>query len=187
LVEGEPPFAEKLERSMEETYRPASASLPATPAEGGPEVVGQDRSTSQAPMQDVPSTAREAVRSLVGQGKEQLLGKVAAGKDGIAAQIEGFAESVHGTSEQFAGKQDWLARAIAGGAQELSSLAEGLRQTDIISLFSRVQSLARRKPELFVGAGLATGFVIARVAKLAAADMSRDDLPSIPEVRNGKQ
>ena len=52
-------------------------------------------------------------------------------------------------------------------------------------MVSQVRSLARRQPALFVGACLAAGFALARVGKLVAADVSRDDLPTMPEVGHG--
>ena len=38
---------------------------------------------------------------------------------------------------------------------------------------------------LFIGASLAAGFAVARLGKIVAADMSRDDLPTMPEVGHG--
>lgn len=129
----------------------------------------------------------DAVQSLVGQAKEQVAGKASAGKDGLADQLEGLADIVHRSGEQFAGKQDWIAQAIDSGAQELTSLAQALRQNDLGSLFSQVQSFAKRQPGIFVGASLAAGFALARLGKVVAADVSRDDLPTMPEVGHVQQ
>ncbi len=92
---------------------------------------------------------------------------------------------MHKSGEQFAGQQDWIAGAIERGATELSSLATSLRDNDLSSLVDQVKSLARRQPAVFVGACLAGGFAIARLGKIVAADVSRDDLPTMPEVGHG--
>lgn len=147
-----------------------------------PSETRDDGGTRRIESQD---TGQGGVNTLVGQAKDRLVRQVAAGKDGLADRLDGLAESVHGTSEQFAGKQDWIARAVDGGAQELSALAQALRGRDVASLFAEVQSFARRQPAVFVGAALAAGFAVARVGKVLAADVSRDDLPAMPEVGHG--
>ena len=124
--------------------------------------------------------------TLVGQAKDQLVGRVESGKDRLADTIDALAGSVRGTGEQFAGKQDWIARAIDGGAQELKALADGLRGKDVAGLFAQAQTFARTQPAVFIGASLAAGFALARLGKVLAADLSRDDLPTMPEVGHGR-
>ena len=155
---------------------PAFFPPDASHGDGGPQAT--------EPRNDAAETAG-GVRTLVGQAKDQLVGQVAAGKDGLADRLDSLAQSVHGTSEQFAGKQDWIARAIDGGAQELSTLAQALRGSDVASLFAEMRTFARRQPAVFVGASLAAGFAVARLGKVLAADLSRDDLPTMPEVGHG--
>ena len=92
---------------------------------------------------------------------------------------------MHKSGEQFAGQQDWVAGAIERGAVELGSLATSLRQNDVASLFGQAKSIAQRQPALFIGAALAAGFAGARLGKSVAADVSRDDLPTMPEVGHG--
>ena len=53
-------------------------------------------------------------------------------------------------------------------------------------LMTQVQSLARRRPALFVGAALAAGFAVARLGKVTAGDLSRDDLPTLREAGHGQ-
>ena len=131
--------------------------------------------------------AKQQASSLVGQVKDKALAAATDQKAGLADQIEAVAQSVHKSGEQFAGQQDWIASAIERGASELGSLATALRENDLGNLVSQVRSIARRQPALFVGACLAGGFALARVGKLVAADVSRDDLPKLPEVSHGGQ
>lgn len=124
--------------------------------------------------------------TLMGQAKQQLADTAATHKDGIADQIDQLADTVHRSGEQFAGKQDWLAGAIDGGAQELSTLATALREQDLGTLLGHVGAFARRQPAVFIGASFAAGFALARVGKVAVADVSRADLPTMPEVGHGR-
>lgn len=134
---------------------------------------------------DAVDQAKDQASSLVGQVKDKALAAATDHKAGIADQIDGLAQAVHKSGEQFAGQQDWIASAIERGATELGSLAASLRDNDLASLFGQVKSLARRQPALFVGASLAAGFAVARLGRVVAADVSRDDLPTMPEVGHG--
>ncbi|UAK25631.1 hypothetical protein [Sphingomonas nostoxanthinifaciens] len=134
---------------------------------------------------DVAGEVKGQASSLVGQVKDKALATANEQKEGIAGQIDLLAAAVHKSGEPFAGQQDWIASAIERGATELGSLASALRENDLSSLLAQVNTLARRQPALFVGASLAAGFAVARLGKLVAADVSRDDLPKIPEVGHG--
>ena len=109
--------------------------------------------------------SRTRHRPLVGQVQDKAVAAANEQKQGLADQIEGLAQSVHKSGEQFAGQQDWIAGAIDRGANELSSLANALRENDLGSLYGQVRSLARQQPALFIGACLAGGFALARVGK----------------------
>jgi hypothetical protein len=142
-------------------------------------------------VSDRPGTSGAADHAqpegLTGQVKQQVASTLAGQKDGVADRIDDVAESLQRTSEQFAGKQDWISGAIERGASELSSLAGSLREADLTDLLGEVRTFARRQPGLFIGASLAAGFAVARFAKIAGAGLSRDDLPNLPEVGCGQQ
>ncbi|WCT75850.1 hypothetical protein PQ455_20715 (plasmid) [Sphingomonas naphthae] len=102
---------------------------------------------------------------------------------GTAANfVEQLAQTVQKSGEQFEGQQDWIASAIGRGAAELNTLAGSLRDKDLGELTREVQSFARRQPALFIGATLVAGFAVARLGKIVASDVSREDLPTVPEV-----
>jgi hypothetical protein len=119
---------------------------------------------------------------LTAQIKDKAATAMAGQKDDLADRIDELAQTVHNSGDQFAGKQDWVAGAIERGATELGSLANSLRQNDLSSLLTQVNSLARKQPALFVGASLIAGFAVARFGKIVVSDVSRDDLPTMPEV-----
>jgi hypothetical protein len=164
------------------SYQAPQATIP-NPALGSPNAEpsfaqGQDGST--------PVAGAKQAAGLAGQVKQRLTSAATDRKAGIADRLDEVAESLNKSSEQFAGKQDWIAGAIARGGTELGTLASSLRETDPADLLKQVQSFARRQPGLFIGASLVAGFAVARFGKIVAADVSSDDLPVMPEVGYGQ-
>lgn len=157
---------------------------------GGPNAYQAGANTNYPEGMTVqPGTEGDApvshVSSLVDQVKDKAAAAVTGQKDSIADRIEELASTVHDSGSQFADKQDWIAAAIERGANELGSLAASLRNNDLNSLLTQAGSLARKQPALFVGASLVAGFAVARLGKIVVADVSREDLPTIPEVGHG--
>ena len=131
--------------------------------------------------------AKRQASSLFEQAKDKVVTVASEQKDDLAGRIEELAQSVHKAGEPFAGQQEWIADAIERGATELNALASSLRDNDVGSLARQVRTVAQRQPALFAGLCLAGGIAIARIGKLVAADVSREDLPSLPEVVHGAQ
>lgn len=130
----------------------------------------------------VAAPATDAAGSLAGQARQKLTGALDGQKGAAADMVAQLAQTVKRSGKQFEGQQDWIARAVARGAAELDTLATTLRDRDVGDLAGEVRRFARRQPALFVGAAAAAGFAVARLGRLAAADLSRADLPTIPEV-----
>ena len=103
-------------------------------------------------------------------------------REDLAGQVSDVADSFHRGAKHFKGNEDWIARIVEAGASELGTLASTLRTNDLEGLMGKLQDLARRQPAIFVGAAMAAGFAAVRVGKVAAAGVSRADLPSVPEV-----
>ncbi|MGI4733104.1 MAG: hypothetical protein ACRYFW_15360 [Janthinobacterium lividum] len=140
--------------------------------------------------QETMAAARQGKRqagSLFEQAKDKVVTVASEQKDEIAERIEELAQSVHKAGEPFAGQQEWIADAIERGATELSGLASSLRDNDVGSIARQVKTVAQRQPALFAGICLIGGIALARIGKLVAADVSREDLPSLPEVGHGAQ
>ena len=124
----------------------------------------------------------KAAATLREGAKEKLAGALDRQKDAAADVVERLAQTMGRSGEQFQGQQDWIASAIGRGADELSTLANAIRDKGLSDLAREVRSFARQRPALFMGAALAAGFAVARVGKVVAADLSRNDLPTMPEV-----
>ena len=165
---------------------PGSAS-PQAP--GSAQAVPGRAADAAASVQDAAAGAAgglsDQASSLVGQVKDKAIAAAADQKAGLADRIDDIAQAVHKSSEQFAGQQDWIAGAVERGAAELGTLARSLRENDLGSLIDQLRTVAKRQPALFVGLSLAAGFALARLGKIVAADVSRDDLPTLPEVGHG--
>ena len=143
-------------------------------------------STAQGKYQTSPGEAKQAASSVAGQAKQKLTGVLDARKGTAADYVEQLAQTVQRSGQQFEGQQDWLASAIGRGAAELNTLAGTIRDKDLGQLASEVQTFAQARPALFMGAALAAGFAVARLGKVAAGSLSREDLPTMPEMSHGQ-
>jgi hypothetical protein len=103
-------------------------------------------------------------------------------REELAEEVSDVADAIHQAGDHFKGNQDWIARIVEAGAEELGTLAATLRTNDLEGLMGKLQDLARRQPAIFVGAAMAAGFAAVRIGKVAAASASQADLPSTPEV-----
>jgi hypothetical protein len=130
----------------------------------------------------VVDDARARGASLVGDMKDHVMTAADGQREGLAGQVSDVAAAIHQAGEHFKGNQDWIARIVEAGANELGTLASTLRTNDLEGLMGKLQELARRQPAIFVGAAMAAGFAAVRLGKVAAAGASQADLPSIPEV-----
>ena len=149
-----------------------------------------DRTASTSTMVGQASAAAgdagQPASSLTGQARQKLTGTLESQKGAAADFVEQLAQSVQRSGEQFEGRQDWIANAIGRSAAELNTLAGAIRDKNLGEFAGEVGAFARRQPALFMGAALAAGFAAARLGKLVAGDLSRDDLPTMPEVGNGQ-
>lgn len=157
----------------------SSAAIPTGSAAGPSDTSLGDKARQLA------GQATDQTASLVDQVKDKAATTLEGHKAGIADQLEDAAHAIHQSGEQLRGRQDWLASAVDRGAAELSTLASSIREKDFSTLVGEVQSFARRQPAAFIGVAFAAGFALARFGKLVAADVSKDDLPTLPEISRG--
>lgn len=151
--------------------RPEGSNTPTTSVVGA-RAAGQDSAAAATTITD--------------QAKRTLTGALDGRKSAAADMVAQLAQTVRDSGAKFEGKQDWIASAIGRGAQELGTMADSLRQKDVGVLLGEVQAFAQRRPAVFIGAAVAGGFAIARLGKVVAAELSQDDLPTIPEVGHGR-
>ena len=161
---------------------------PGTAGTSKPGLADQAQQAARQASSDAAEVAQEAKAggaSLSDEVSGRVSSAAHAGKDDVAGRIEDFAKAVHRSGEQLEGHQDFVAKLVERGADELGALAGTLRSNDLRGLGSKLQTLARQQPALFVGAAMAAGFAAVRFGKVTAAGASQDDLPSLPETRRG--
>lgn len=92
-------------------------------------------------------------------------------KGRAADRVAQAADAVRGAASGMRGQDDWMAGLVERGADELARMADILRTSDLRSLLNQAETLARRQPVLFAGAGAILGFALTRAARagLAAA------------------
>lgn len=161
---------------------PGGTTAFALPSDDSPDTA-TSRPASAGTNEAAPTTTAS---SLANQAKQTLVSKLDDQKGTAADFVEQLAQTVQKSGQQFEGQQDWIASAIGRGAAELNTLAGSLRDKDLDELTREVQSFARRQPALFIGATLIAGFAVARLGKIVAGDVSREDLPTVPEVGHGQ-
>ena len=126
---------------------------------------------------DIAHEAKSRATAAMGAIGTQASSVAEAQKANVAEQLEDVAKAVQKSGEQLEGHQDWVAKLIERGADELTSLATTLRSNDLQSLLGDLGSLARRQPALFVGVSMATGFALTRIGRLAVSGSSATAAP----------
>ena len=130
---------------------------------------------------DIAYEAKDRATSLAGDVKDGAVSAAEAQKGRLADQVDSLAQSIHRSGEQLEGEQDWIAKLVERGADELGSLANTLRTNDLQSLVGSLDGLARRQPALFLGASVVAGFALARVGKVAVAGSSPSTAAPTPQ------
>lgn len=86
-------------------------------------------------------------------------------KRAAADSLDGWADALRKTAEQLQRDDSYVATFAQRAAEGISSFSGSLRQRDVNTLFEEAQNFARRRPAVFLGGALATGFLLARFLK----------------------
>lgn len=124
--------------------------------------------------------AGEAASSLYDEAKDKVEESVTAEARVAADRVDDVAGALRGSAEHLADNEQWLARLMTKGADELGGMASTLRTNDLRALLGQVEDFARRQPSLFTGAAVAAGFVAARVARQSIRVESANAKPASP-------
>lgn len=89
-------------------------------------------------------------------------------KRSAAQRVDGIAQAIERTGEQFSATEPTLADLASRLAGTVGNLATRLREGSIDDLVDDTRALARRNPGLFIAGGLVAGFVLARFVKASA-------------------
>jgi len=127
-------------------------------------------SASQEPSSQRGSGVAQELRSDAQQigstAKDRIHSAVDSRKGDAAGQARSTANAIHrAAGELDEGTPAWLRSAFERGADQIQRFAQTLEQKDSRQLIGEVQSFARERPALFLGACAAAGFAVARVLK----------------------
>lgn len=110
-------------------------------------------------------TLRDEALGVVDTVRQGIAAKAEEQKGAVAERIGAIAGRVHSTADELRDREGWLADIIDRGARELDGLADAVNRRDLAGLGDAIQDYARRQPALFVGATVAAGFALARLAR----------------------
>ncbi|HLZ08150.1 MAG TPA: hypothetical protein VKT80_06135, partial [Chloroflexota bacterium] len=113
------------------------------------------------------------------QARQQGMSQLASQKDRIAGTLGNVADALHATSSHLKQNDDIP---IAGYVDQIASSVEQfsnhVRQQSVDELIGETESLARRRPGLFIGGAFIVGLVAARFLKISRQDPAM--LPNYP-------
>ena len=129
--------------------------------------------SSQQPPSQQPTTASDTTselksdaRDVTNKAADRLHSEVDARKGDAATQVRSTADAIQSAAGQLdQGAPQWLRSAFEQGAQQIQRFADSIEQKDSRQLLNEVQSFARERPALFLGAAAAAGFAAARIFK----------------------
>lgn len=114
---------------------------------------------------DLKSTTREASDT----AKQQATQKLDEGRNKAADEIENIAHAARAAASDLDDKnREGLSHYVTDLANQISSLASGLRKKSIDDLMQEAQNIARKNPALFIGGSIAIGLGIARFARASS-------------------
>lgn len=118
-----------------------------------------------ASPEDVDYEMRKPSERLAQEAKETGKSLLDNQKRAAAESLDEWAHALHKAAEQLQQADSSLAMFAERAAEGLAGISGSLRQRDVDSLFAQAQEFARRRPAVFLGGALATGFVLARFLK----------------------
>jgi len=130
-------------------------------AQGAREQVKSLASDAKDGAKDVAKQARDHVQGLIGQQKDQAADRLGA----LASALRDAGRKLN--QDQAAGDVGQYADRAAGAVERFSKY---LRRSDLNSLVRDTESLARRRPEVFLGGTILAGLMLARFLKASAPD-----------------
>lgn len=135
--------------------RPPEAGSRRNPEESARETVDELRRATR----DAAHEAREA-------GKEAVVHRSQRQKNRAEATLDSVARALHEASETLRGdERQQLGRYTEQAAQRVERMGDYLENRELDALFRDVRSMARRRPELFIGGCYFTGLLVGRFLK----------------------
>jgi hypothetical protein len=135
-------------------------------------------------METNPRSSTRPSRGFAQRLKEDGRKTIEQRKRSAAARVDEIAQAIGRTGAQFSENEPTIAEVANRLAGTVGNLATRLREGSIDDLVDDARVFARRNPGVFIAAGLAAGFVLARFVKASAQRAERtvdesDDAPTL--------
>lgn len=125
------------------------------------------------------SEIKSDARDLGSTAANRLHSEVDARKGDAVSQAQSVSSAIRQTADGLdEGAPQWLRSAFQQGADQLQRFAESIEQKDSRQLMNDVQSFARERPALFLGAAAAAGFAAARIFKAGSEQQNFSSFPN---------
>ena len=132
----------------------------------------ESRSAAQKVKQEARNLMDEAKRetaSLASQARDQVQGLVAERKDQMANRLGSLAGVLHDAGRRLDDEDGGgFGRYAHRAAEQVDRLSNYLRDRDLDSFVHDSETLARRRPELFLGGAFLAGVLLARFLKASS-------------------
>lgn len=119
------------------------------------------------------SELKSDAKQIGSKAADRLHSEVDARKETAVTQAQSVSSAVRQAADGLdEGAPQWLRSAFQQGADQLQRFADSIEQKDSRQLLNDVQSFARERPALFLGAAAAAGFAAARILKAGGEQQS---------------
>jgi len=105
----------------------------------------------------------------VDQLREHAEGFANEKKAAAADQIKGLASALRKTAEELEENEFGFASYVGQAASAVEDFSDSIRDRDIGSLLSEVETMAKQYPAMFLGATVVAGFMFARFLKTGSS------------------
>ena len=140
---------------------------------GGPETSRSATQRTKDEARNLMAEAKRETASLASQARDQVQGLVAQRKDEMANRLGSLAGVLHDAGRRLDEEDGGgFGRYAHRAAEQVDRLSTYLRDRDLDSFVHDTETLARRRPELFLGGTFLAGVLLARFLK-ASADRRR--------------
>jgi hypothetical protein len=117
---------------------------------------------------------KDSASNLVERGKEAASQKAHEGAERVASSAQNTASALRRAASDVEPDNAWVSAALRKSADGLEQATRSLTGGDYTRGVADLNSFARRQPAIFLGAGLALGFALARVGKTAIEAATED-------------
>jgi hypothetical protein len=118
---------------------------------------------------------KETTAHVVERGKEAAAQKAQEGAERVASSAQSTASALRRAATDVEQDNAWVSQALRKSADGLEQATRALAGGDYSRGIADLNAFARRQPAIFLGAGLALGFALARVGKTAIEAANEDD------------